>query len=69
MKCLKSNKTGEIIRVSNQKADQMVGSTWMFAPKVEWKAATRKQVAAPVEAVAEEQTQAQKQLKRRKNGK
>lgn len=48
MKCIKSiRKTkdvevGEIKRVDNKTADSMVGSTWMYIPKSEWKLATRK---------------------------
>ena len=37
MKCIKSNKTGNIIRVSNQQADQTVGKEWKFVSKSEWK--------------------------------
>ena len=37
MKCIKSNKTGNIIRVSNQQADQTVGREWKFVSKSEWK--------------------------------
>ena len=41
MKCLKSTKTGKIIRVTDREAD-MASSEWKFIPKSEWKAATRK---------------------------
>lgn len=41
MKCLKSSKTGEIIRVSNDKADAST-SEWKFIPKSEWKAQFKK---------------------------
>jgi hypothetical protein len=51
MKCLKSSKTGEIIRVSNDKADQATRE-WKFIPKSEWKAQFKK--AEPV--VTEEKT-------------
>ena len=37
MKCIKNTKTGNIIRVSNQQADQTVGREWKFVPKSEWK--------------------------------
>ena len=37
MKCIKNIKTGNIIRVSNQQADQTVGREWKFVPKSEWK--------------------------------
>ena len=51
MKCLKSSKTGEIIRISNDKADQAT-SEWKFIPKSEWKAQFKK----AVPAVTEEKT-------------
>lgn len=41
MKCLKSSKTGEIIRISDDKAD-VVTSEWKFIPKSEWKAQFKK---------------------------
>jgi hypothetical protein len=37
MKCLKSSKTGNIIRVSDEQADRAT-SEWKFIPKLEWKA-------------------------------
>jgi len=37
MKYIKSNKTGNIIRVSNQQADQTVDREWKFVSKSEWK--------------------------------
>ena len=37
MKCIKNTKTGNIIRVSNQQADQTVGREWKFVSKSEWK--------------------------------
>lgn len=40
MKCLKSTKTGKIIRVSDKEAYNAT-SEWKFIPKSEWKAATR----------------------------
>ena len=65
MKCLKNVKTGNIIRVDDRQAYQMVGSTWSYIAKAEWKAATRK----PKPEVAEvtEETISEKQLKRKKN--
>jgi hypothetical protein len=42
MKCIKNKETGNIIRVTNQQADQMVGSKWSFAPKSEWKSQDKK---------------------------
>lgn len=41
MKCLKNNKTGNIIRVDDVQVNNMVGSTWSYVSKAEWKAATR----------------------------
>ena len=64
MKCLKSYKTKDIIRISNIKAENMVGSDWKYVSKSEWKAATRKVVE---EIQAETQTIAEKQLKRKKS--
>lgn len=40
MKCLKSTKTGKIIRVSDKEAYNST-SEWKFIPKSEWKEATR----------------------------
>lgn len=62
MKCLKNAKTGNIIRIDDIQAKQMAGSTWIYIPKSEWKAATRvpeteKQV---VETEKKEQTLSKK---------
>ena len=64
MKCLKSSKTGEIIRVTNEKADQATRE-WNFIPKSEWKAQFKKAVPEIKEEVVEE-TISEKQLKRKK---
>jgi len=64
MKCLKSSKTGEIIRITNEKADQATRE-WKFIPKSEWKAQFKKVVVEVREEIAEE-TISDKQLKRRK---
>lgn len=37
MKCLKNEKTGNIIRVDDKQAQQMSGITWKYIPKSEWK--------------------------------
>jgi hypothetical protein len=37
MKCIKNKKTGDIIRVEDKTADQMVGLTWQFVSKDEWR--------------------------------
>lgn len=66
MKCIKNNKTGEIQRVTDKEAFNMVGSTWSFVAKAEWKAATRKPKAVEVLQTAEGETIAEKQLKSKK---
>ena len=67
MKCLKSSKTGEIIRVTNEKADQATRE-WKFIPKSEWKAQFSKAVPeVREEVVAIEETVSEKQLKKKKN--
>lgn len=65
MKCIKNTKTGVIQRVDDRQADAKVGSIWMYIPKSEWKAATRKPKPEVVEVV--EETISEKQLKRKKN--
>lgn len=67
MKCIKNNKTGEIERVSDKEAYNMVGRAWSYVAKTEWKAVTRKPkpVVEVVEAV-EGETIAEKQLKGKK---
>ena len=41
MKCIKNKKTGNILRVANDQANNMVGRDWEFTSKSEWKSATR----------------------------
>lgn len=41
MKCIKNKKTEEIIRVDDKTANQMVGNTWSYVPKKEWKTVSR----------------------------
>ena len=67
MKCLKSSKTGEILRVTNEKADQATRE-WKFIPKSEWKAATRKITVQTIKELQEPvvETISEKQLKRKK---
>ena len=69
MKCLKSIKTGNIIRVSDREAYNAT-SEWKFIPKSEWKA-DRRPVKKEVEEVVEiqEQTIAEKQLSKKKKDK
>ena len=66
MKCLKSSKTGEIIRVTNEKADQATRE-WKFIPKSEWKAQFKKEVEVKEEVAVVEESIAEKQLKRKKS--
>ena len=68
MKCLKNQKTGDIIRVNDVQANQMAGNTWKYAPKSEWKSITRvpsteQQV---VESEKKEVTISKKQARRAK---
>ena len=69
MKCLKSTKTGNIIRVSDKEAYNAT-SEWKFIPKSEWKA-DRRPVKKEVEVIVEvqEQTIAEKQLSKKKKDK
>jgi hypothetical protein len=69
MKCLKSIKTGNIIRVSDREAYNAT-SEWKFIPKSEWKA-DRRPAKKEVEEVVEiqEQTIAEKQLSKKKKDK
>jgi len=66
MKCLKSSKTGNIIRVSDREAYNAT-SEWKFIPKSEWKA-DRRPAKKEVEVIVEvqEQTIAEKQLNKKK---
>jgi hypothetical protein len=65
MKCLKSSKTGEIIRVSDEKAFASA-SVCKFIPKSEWIAQLKKtEPVATVEVV--EETISEKQLKKKKS--
>jgi len=67
MKCLKSSKTGNIIRVSDEQADRAT-SEWKFIPKSEWKAQFKKEVPeVKEEVVVVEETIAEKQLKRKRS--
>ena len=69
MKCLKSSKTGNIIRVSDREAYNAT-SEWKFIPKSEWKA-ERRPAKKEVEVIVEvqEQTIAEKQLNKKKKDK
>ena len=58
MKCIKALRAskdvevGEIKRVDDKTAYNMVGSSWAYVPKSEWKLATRK--SKPTEQVTEQ---------------
>ena len=65
MKCIKNNKTNNIIRVDDIQANQMVGNTWSYVSKSEWKAATR--VDYGTEKAVEEVKVKQKTPKKQKN--
>jgi hypothetical protein len=71
MKCLKNEKTGNIIRVDDKQAEQMVGNTWKYISKSEWKLQTRVPKEKIVETVNDQITDSvtvsQKQLKRKKS--
>jgi hypothetical protein len=78
MKCLKNSKTGNIIRVDDNQAYNMVGSQWSYVSKSEWKSVTRKtepkvetgkefaEKADKTITVKREETISEKQLKRKK---
>lgn len=42
MKCLKNLKTGTIMRVQDSQANNMVGSTWVYVSKSEWRGENKK---------------------------
>lgn len=67
MKTIKNKKTGEIQRVSDKTAYNMVGSIWEYTSKSEWKknreAPTEKQ---KVEDIKKEKTQSKKAENRAK---
>ena len=61
MKCIKALRAskdievGEIKRVDDKTANNMVGISWAYVPKSEWKLKTRK--SKPTEQVTEEVTE------------
>ena len=65
MKCLKSTKTGNIIRVDDKQAHNMVGREWSYVSKEEWKKTVRPEPVVET-VVTEEPTISEKQLKRKK---
>lgn len=42
MKCLKNLKTGTVIRVDDSQANNMVGITWAYVSKSEWRGENKK---------------------------
>lgn len=60
MKCIKAIKEtkdvtlGTIKRVDDKTANNMVGSTWVYISKAEWKTSTRK--SKPIETSEEKKT-------------
>jgi len=68
MKCIKNSKTGDIQRVSDKEAYNMVGNTWKYIPKSEWKEVTRVVVTEKQKEEGEkkEVTISEKGLKRKK---
>lgn len=69
MKCIKNNKTGNIQRVTDKEAYNMVGNTWSYVSKSEWKMVTRKPKAESqlVESTeVSEPVKSKKQLKKEK---
>jgi hypothetical protein len=69
MKCIKNVKTGNVIRVDDRQAHQMVGNTWQYTSKSEWKELTRNIVKETTTVVDETATIAEKQRNRKKNKK
>ena len=67
MKCIKNKSNGNIIRVEDRVAYNMVGREWDYTPKSEWKAlrpaVSEKQV---VEEEKKEITLSEKALRRKK---
>lgn len=53
MKCLKNEKTGNIVRVEDRTAMNMVGRLWKYVSKSEWKSKNTKEE-EPVQEVIEE---------------
>ena len=73
MKCIKAIKAskeaqiGEIKRVDDKTAQNMVGSYWQYISKSEWKSATRKPVEVVNDQITDSVTVSEKQLKRKKS--
>jgi hypothetical protein len=75
MKCIKAIKAtkdvevGQIKRVDDKTAENMVGSHWQYISKSEWKLATRKpkQLEVVNDQITDSVTISEKQLKRKKS--
>lgn len=67
MKCIKNTKTGVIQRVEDMQANNLVGVSWIYVPKSEWKKATRVVTEKQeVEEEKKEKTLSKKAVKRQK---
>ena len=70
MKCLKNEKTGNIIRVDEKQAYQMAGNTWKYVSKDEWRKfnGTNNEVShdmgGPVEQIVEEKKSKKSKVKK-----
>lgn len=76
MKCIKAikeskyYKIGEIVRAKDTEAhEKVLSGYWMYIPKSEWKAETRKPVEVEVTEEKSTKTIAEKQLNRKKRTK
>ncbi len=75
MKCIKAIRAtkdvevGQIKRVDDKTAENMVGSHWQYISKSEWKLATRKpkQLQVVNDQITDSVTISQKQLRRKKS--
>ena len=75
MKCIKAIRAtkdvevGQIKRVDDKTAENMVGSHWQYISKSEWKLATRKpkQLEVVNDQITDSVTISEKQLKRKKS--
>ena len=63
MKCLKNTKTGNIVRVSDIQAYQMVGSQWKYVSKSEWKGVRVPEVVEPTTEVTNDSSTEKKKKK------
>lgn len=67
MKCIKNKQTGEIIRIDDSQAHNLVGTRFSYVPKSEWKSISRTQTEPQaVEAEKKERTMSKKAAKRLK---